>query len=78
MLEYLVERDLYRAFSFTFNTFQLIHLTVNGKGGKVHEIGIRNDLMEMIKDYLSSDRKESRFHESEYHNEERKCTGSCS
>lgn len=41
-------------------------LTVKGKGGKVREIGIRNDLMEMIKDYLAGERKESKFHDSEY------------
>lgn len=40
-------------------------LTVKGKGGKVREIGI-NDLMEMVKDYLAGERKESRFYDSKY------------
>ncbi|WP_438316070.1 tyrosine-type recombinase/integrase [Sporosarcina sp. FA9] len=41
-------------------------LVVRGKGGKVREIGIRNDLMELIKVYRVGERKESKFHESEY------------
>jgi len=41
-------------------------LMVRGKGGKVREIGIRNDLMKLIKDYQAGERIESRFHESEY------------
>lgn len=41
-------------------------LIVRGKGGKVREIGIRNDLMELIKTYQSSERRESKFHDSEY------------
>lgn len=41
-------------------------LLVRGKGGKVREIGIRNDLMELIKVYREGERKESKFHDSEY------------
>lgn len=41
-------------------------LMVRGKGGKVREIGIRNDLMELIKAYQTGERKNSRFHDSEY------------
>ncbi|NYF23562.1 tyrosine-type recombinase/integrase [Sporosarcina sp. JAI121] len=41
-------------------------LMVRGKGGKVREIGIRNDVMELIKEYQVGERKESRFHESDY------------
>ncbi|MEK4244457.1 tyrosine-type recombinase/integrase [Psychrobacillus sp. FSL K6-2684] len=41
-------------------------LTVRGKGGKVREIGIRRDVMELIQAYLVGERKESRFSDSEY------------
>lgn len=41
-------------------------LIVKGKGGKVREVGIRYDLIEMIKDYLAGERKDSHVHESEY------------
>lgn len=41
-------------------------LTVRGKGGKVREIGIRNDLMDLIKVYQAGERKESKYHDSEY------------
>jgi len=41
-------------------------LMVRGKGGKVREIGIRNDVMELIKEYQVGERKASRFHESDY------------
>ena len=41
-------------------------LTVSGKGGKVREIGLRRDVMELIQAYLVGERKESRFSDSEY------------
>ena len=41
-------------------------LTVRGKGGKVREIGIRNDLMDLIKVYQAGERKGSKYHDSEY------------
>ncbi|MED0665951.1 tyrosine-type recombinase/integrase [Bacillus badius] len=41
-------------------------LTVRGKGGKVREIGIRNDLMELIKKYQAGERRTSKFPYSEY------------
>jgi len=41
-------------------------LMVRGKGGKVREIGIRNDLMELIKAYQAGERQASRFHDSDY------------
>ena len=41
-------------------------LTVRGKGGKVREIGIRNDLMELIKSYQASERNDSKYNDSEY------------
>lgn len=41
-------------------------LLVRGKGGKVREIGIRKDLMDMIKVYLNRERQASKFHESPY------------
>lgn len=41
-------------------------LLVRGKGGKVREVGIRNDLMELIKVYQNGERKASKFQESPY------------
>lgn len=41
-------------------------LTVRGKGGKVREIGIRNDLMDLIKIYQAGERRKSKYHDSEY------------
>lgn len=41
-------------------------LLVKGKGAKVREIGIRNDLTELIKEYQAGERMDSRFHDSEY------------
>lgn len=41
-------------------------LLVRGKGGKVREIGIRNDLMEMIRVYLNGERSASKFNDSPY------------
>lgn len=41
-------------------------LIVHGKGGKVREIGIRHDLMTLIKEYQHSERQASKFSESPY------------
>lgn len=41
-------------------------LLVRGKGGKVREIGIRNDLMALIKEYQNGERQASKFKESPY------------
>lgn len=41
-------------------------LTVRGKGGKIREISLRQDVLQLIKSYQQEDRKESRFCESEY------------
>lgn len=41
-------------------------LTVRGKGGKVREISLRNDVLSIIKQYQQGERQESRFSESEY------------
>ncbi|PIC95706.1 integrase [Sporosarcina sp. P26b] len=41
-------------------------LLVRGKGGKVREIGIRNDLMALIKEYQDGERQASKFNESPY------------
>ena len=41
-------------------------LTVHGKGGKVREISLRQDVLQLIKQYQLGERKESRFYDSEY------------
>lgn len=41
-------------------------LTVRGKGGKIREISLRQDVLQLIKSYQQEDRKESRFCDSEY------------
>lgn len=41
-------------------------LTVRGKGGKVREISLRQDVLDLFRQYLQSERKESKFNESEY------------
>ncbi|MBG9550260.1 tyrosine-type recombinase/integrase [Cytobacillus firmus] len=41
-------------------------LTVRGKGGKIREISLRQDVLQLIKSYQQEDRKESKFCESEY------------
>ncbi len=41
-------------------------LAVIGKGGKYREIPIKVSLVEVIKDYLNKDRKDSKFSNSEY------------
>ncbi|MFD2679254.1 tyrosine-type recombinase/integrase [Bacillus seohaeanensis] len=41
-------------------------LTVRGKGGKVREISLRQDVLQLIKQYQLGERMQSRFQESEY------------
>jgi len=41
-------------------------LTVHGKGGKVREISLRQDVIQLIKQYQLCERKISRFSDSEY------------
>ncbi|MFJ8263021.1 tyrosine-type recombinase/integrase [Rummeliibacillus sp. NPDC094406] len=41
-------------------------LTVRGKGGKVREISLRQDVIQLIKEYQLGERKQSRFCKSEY------------
>lgn len=41
-------------------------LTVRGKGGKVREIGLRNDVLELMQTYQTSERQASRFRDSDY------------
>jgi integrase/recombinase XerD len=41
-------------------------LTVRGKGGKVREISLRQDVLQLIKQYQQGERLKSRFCESEY------------
>lgn len=43
-----------------------MQLYVRGKGGKVREVPLRSEVVEVIKDYLDTERREHRFHESEY------------
>ena len=41
-------------------------LTVRGKGGKVREISLRQDVMRLIQEYRTGERANSRFKESHY------------
>ncbi|URM33402.1 tyrosine-type recombinase/integrase [Cytobacillus firmus] len=41
-------------------------LTVRGKGGKVREISMRQDVLQLIKQYQQGERIDSRFYGSEY------------
>ncbi len=41
-------------------------LTVRGKGGKIREISLRQDVVDLMREYLQGDRKKSNFSESEY------------
>lgn len=41
-------------------------LVIRGKGGKVREISLRQDVIQLIKQYMGGERKESKFNESEY------------
>jgi integrase/recombinase XerD len=46
-----------------FLTSQLI---VNGKGGKRREIGLRQDVLQLVRQYMKEERSESVFHHSDY------------
>lgn len=48
---------------FDFLTSQL---TVIGKGGKRREIGLRNDVLQLVKDYMKKERSESKFSHSDH------------
>lgn len=41
-------------------------LTVKGKGGKIREISLRQDVLAYMKDYMQGEREESPFHSSSY------------
>lgn len=41
-------------------------LTVRGKGGKVREISLRPDVVDLLREYLQGERMNSNFSESEY------------
>ncbi len=41
-------------------------LTVRGKGGKIREISMRKDVVELINQYMKGERMASKFRESEY------------
>ncbi|KAB7666033.1 tyrosine-type recombinase/integrase [Bacillus sp. B1-b2] len=41
-------------------------LLVRGKGGKLREVSLRQDVVNLMKQYMKEDRQLSRFHESEY------------
>lgn len=41
-------------------------LTVRGKGGKIREISLRKDVVDLFRAYMKGERKESKFYESEY------------
>lgn len=41
-------------------------LVVRGKGGKVREISLRQDVLQLIKQYQQEERLQSKFHESKY------------
>ncbi|KZZ85053.1 tyrosine-type recombinase/integrase [Bacillus sp. SJS] len=41
-------------------------LTVKGKGGKIREISLRQDVLQLIKQYMQGERQQSNFADSEY------------
>lgn len=43
-----------------------LHLTVRGKGGKIREIPLRKDVLEVMKKYLKEERCHSKFADSPY------------
>jgi integrase/recombinase XerD len=47
-----------------FLTSQLI--VANGKGGKRREIGLRQDVLQLVRQYMKEERSESVFHQSTY------------
>lgn len=46
--------------------FLTCQLTVIGKGGKWREIGLRQDVVQLIQQYIKEERSESNFNQSEY------------
>ncbi len=46
--------------------FLTCQLTVIGKGGKRREIGLRQDVLQLVKDYMKEERSESNFSHSDY------------
>lgn len=42
------------------------HLKIVGKGGKRREIGLRQDVLSLIRQYMKEERSESVFHHSDY------------
>ncbi|MEQ2465136.1 tyrosine-type recombinase/integrase [Niallia hominis] len=46
--------------------FLTSQLTVIGKGGKRREIGLRQDVLQLVKDYIKAERSESNFSHSDY------------
>lgn len=46
--------------------FLTSQLTVIGKGGKRREIGLRQDVLQLIRDYVKEERSESNFPQSDY------------
>lgn len=41
-------------------------LIVRGKGGKVREISLRQDVVKLMQSYMEKERNQSKYHESEY------------
>jgi len=41
-------------------------LTIKGKGGKIREISLRQDVIQLMKQYIKEERAQSRFRDSEY------------
>nr|WP_031307681.1 tyrosine-type recombinase/integrase [Mesobacillus boroniphilus] len=46
--------------------FLTSQLTVIGKGGKRREIGLRQDVLQLVRDYMKKERSESNFSHSDY------------
>lgn len=46
--------------------FLTSQLTVIGKGGRRREIGLRQDVLQLVKDYMKEERSESIFSQSDY------------
>jgi len=46
--------------------FILNSVTLHGKGGKLREVPIRSDVVELIKNYLKGERKQSQFSDNPY------------
>lgn len=46
--------------------FLTYSLRIRGKGGKVREVSLRQDVIDLIRQYMSGERQKSRFKDSEY------------